>query len=67
MTNAAHLELCPVLSLDSAVELCQDVATEFREEGRHGFGCHLRPELMGVTEQGHERASRSIHVQDSSG
>lgn len=67
VTNAAHLELGPVLSFDSVVELCQDVATEFREEGRHGFRRHLRPELMGITEQGHECTSRSIHMQDASG
>ena len=67
VTNAAHLELCPVLSFDSAVELCQYVATKLREERRHGFRRHLRPELMGVTEQGHECTSRSIHMQDASG
>lgn len=67
VADAAHLELCPILCFDSVLELCQHVAAEFREDGRHGFRRHLRPELMGLTEQRHQCTSWSIHVQDASG
>ena len=67
VADTAHFELCPVLRLDPTLELCQHVVTELREDGRHGFGCHLRPELMGLTEQCHQCTGWSIHVQDASG
>ena len=67
VADAAHFELCPVLRLDSTLELCQHVITELREDRRHGFVRHLRPELVGLTEQRHQCTGWSIHVQDASG
>jgi len=67
VADAAHFELCPVVHLDSMLELCQHVITELCEDQRHGFGRHLRPELVGCTEQCHQGTSRSVHVQDAGG
>lgn len=67
MADAAHFELRPVMCFDSTMELCQHVMTELREDGRHGFGGHLRPELMGLAEQRHQCTSWPIHMQDTSG
>ena len=67
MADAAHFELCPVVHLDSMLELCQHVITELCEDQWHGFGRHLRPELVGCTEQRHQGTSWSIHVQDMCG
>ncbi|OAI45651.1 hypothetical protein AYO43_07795 [Nitrospira sp. SCGC AG-212-E16] len=67
MADATHFELFPIFHLDSTSELCQHVATKLCEAGWHGFGCHLRPVLMGCTEQRHQCTGRLIHVQDTSG
>ena len=67
VAGAAHFELCPVLRFDSTSELCQHVETEFRDNRRHGFWRHLRPVLMGWSEQRHQCTGWSIHVQDASG
>jgi hypothetical protein len=67
VADTAHFELCPVMHLDSMLELCQHVMTELREDQWHGFGRHLWPEFTGCTEQGHQGTSRSIHMQNPAG
>jgi hypothetical protein len=67
VADAAYFELCRVLRLDSTLELCLHIVTEFRENGWHGLRRHLWPEIMGRIEQRHQSAGWSVHVQDASG
>ncbi|OGW51992.1 MAG: hypothetical protein A2V62_13590 [Nitrospirae bacterium RBG_19FT_COMBO_58_9] len=67
MAGAAQFELRPGLCVDVVLELRRYVAAELGEEGRHGFRRHLRPKLMGLTEQRHQCTGWSVHVENASG
>lgn len=64
VADATHFELRPISMVVPSVKLCQNLATEFGKDRRHGFRREVRPESVSLAEQPHQRLCLPVHVKD---